>query len=183
MFHYFLLGWLKFGIHIWLISPFPCRSLLHLLLLYHFKCHLYFPLWNIETWYETWGVKHIKKIMRCWEAKHTPSTCFPSCSATHGHQPRTAFWEKRELGRGFFKEAEFSIPGNIFRLHFSGLLAGGMRLSRSNSTEPIKEITTDFWDQTIFFLYLLMHTTVLNQLMPFYLSSHPARICHCPISG
>lgn len=40
----FLLGLVQFGIHVWLISAFPSRSLLHLLLLYYFQCHLYFPL-------------------------------------------------------------------------------------------------------------------------------------------
>lgn len=78
-----------------------------------------------------------KKYTACWEKLLTPSTRFPSCSFTHGHQPRTAFWEKSELGSGFFKEDEFGIPGSIFRLHFSGLLAGGIRLRRSNSTEPL----------------------------------------------
>lgn len=74
---------------------------------------------------------------------HTPSTCFPSCSLTHGHQPRTDFWENRELGRDFFKVAGLPIPGNIFMLHFCGLFAGGIRLSRSNSTEPVTEIEND----------------------------------------
>lgn len=76
----------------------------------------------------------------CWGEQLTPSTCFPSCSFTHGHQPRTAFWEKSELGIGLFKEDEFGIPGSIFRLHFSGLLAGGIKLRRSSSTEPLGEI-------------------------------------------
>lgn len=81
-----------------------------------------------------------KKLCVCWEEQLTPSTSFPSCWFTHGHQPRTAFWEKSELGSGFFKEDDFGIPGSIFKLHFSGLLAGGIRLRRSSSTEPLGEI-------------------------------------------
>lgn len=47
------------------------------------------------------------------------------------------------MGSGFLEEAELAIPGSIFRLHFSGLLAGEIRLSRSSSTEPITEIWID----------------------------------------
>lgn len=84
--------------------------------------------------------KQTNKLQTVLRRKHTPSTCFPSCSLTHGHQPRTALWEKRELGCGFLEEAEWPIPGNIFRLHFSGVFAGGIRLSRSSSTEPVTNI-------------------------------------------
>lgn len=69
----------------------------------------------------------------CWNCEHTPSTGFPSCSIAHGHQPRTDFWEKRELSW------DPIIPCNIFRLHFSGVLAGGIRFSKSSSTEPVTE--------------------------------------------
>lgn len=57
----------------------------------------------------------------------TPRMCFPSCSIIQGHQPRTDFWENRELGGGCLEGVEPVTPGNIFRLHFSGVLAGGIR--------------------------------------------------------
>lgn len=85
-------------------------------------------------------LKKNKKQEVCWGEQLTPSTCFPSCSFTHGHQPRTAFWEKSDLGIGFFMNSEFGIPGSIRRLHFSGLLAGWIKLRRSSSTEPLGEI-------------------------------------------
>lgn len=85
-------------------------------------------------------IKRNQKLEACWEEQLTPSTCSPSCSFTHGHQPRTAFWEKSELAIGLFKEFEFANPGNIFRLHFSGLLAGGIKLRRSSSTDPLGKI-------------------------------------------
>lgn len=102
------------------ISTFPCKI---------------FELSNKET-----QIKKNKKQEVCWGEQLTPSTCFPSCSFTHGHQPRTAFWEKSDLGIGFFMNSEFGIPGSICRLHFSGLLAGGIKLRRSSSTEPLGEI-------------------------------------------
>ena len=91
--------------------------------------------------------------------KHTPRSCFPSFSIAHGHQPRTDFWEKRELDSIFLEEADPIIPGSIFKLHFSGVLAGGMRLSRSSSTEPVTEI----WQ---------INTTAYLSFKAFLLSGH-----------
>lgn len=70
--------------------------------------------------------------------QHTPRTVFSFCLSSHGHQPRTDFWEKSE----FLDVAHGPIfPSSIFRLHFSGVLAGGTRLSRSSSTEPVGNVT------------------------------------------
>lgn len=101
---------------------------------------LLFPVKHLSTFIINQENIDTKNLFVCWEEQLTPSTCFPSCSFTHGHQPRTAFWEKSELGNGFFKEDEFGIPGSIFKLHFSGLLAGEIKLRRSSSTEPLGEI-------------------------------------------
>lgn len=135
------------------ISTFPCEILKH----------------SIKLWPGNKPTNNKLNKGLCWREKHTPSTCFPSCSFTHGHQPRTDFWEKSELGIGFFKEAELPIPGIIFRLHFSGLLAGGIRLSRSSSTEPVTEIENNY----LYILHIIVVLCSRFQDPPFlYLLRH-----------
>lgn len=96
---------------------------------------------------------------------HTASTCFPSCSLTQGHQPRTDFWEKRELAASFLDE--LLIPGNILSLHFSELFAGGIRLRRSSSIVPetnIKIQINDFKILSSLFWYILSFAVSLKRL-------------------
>lgn len=98
---------------------------------------LLFPVKSFKCWLfkgcvEKWN--HVEDM-----SKLTVSTQLPFCAFAHGHQPRTDFREKRDVGFALEATVPF-IPGNILRVHFSGVLAGGTSLSRSSSTEPWRTI-------------------------------------------
>lgn len=110
----------------------------------------------------------------------------PSCSMAHGHHPLTDFWEKSDVGGRLLP-----VCVSMLKLHFSGVLDGGIRWSRSNSTVPVWESVLSeihIWKNVLqnFFLYY----RELNNLVAMYvnlnhnihLSNHPKRTCHCPRS-
>lgn len=70
----------------------------------------------------------------CLQATLTARIFLPSSSMAQGHQPLTDFWEKSDVGVRFLP-----VWFSMLKEHFSGVLAGGIRWSISNSTVPVLE--------------------------------------------